>query len=221
MSYANLDRVKTLLELTVPSLRTRDDYDSRIERLMGVAHEKVRLVIVKTNGGIMPPYYVLAVTTPTAATVAIGPLTEVSRRVRIRLVGADETALAATPLIATITGTVDSITDSETISFDRNGEFVSKTTWESLATPITFANIPGTPGTVEILEDVDPVLGDVEDMMTACGFLLEAADRFDKEAEPPEMGVFCRKATELLDDWVKVNLQESVLEPPLALRASS
>lgn len=222
MTFANLDRVKVLLELTVPALKDRTDYDDRIRRLMGVVHEKIRLKVVQINGGTLDPFLILeAFKPPVAAYTLTAALTNTPRRIRFRLKEADEVELAATGMVATVTGNIDGIQTTEDVTFARNGEFVTKAAFESIVSPIAFASIPSTPGTIQVLEDVDPVLADIEDMMTACLYLREAVDRFEKDAEPEEMEIWCKKANALLKEWIKVNVAADVLDAPLALQAAS
>lgn len=222
MTYANLDRVKRMLELTVPALNDREDYDEELLRLMGVVHEKIRLRIVKMNGGTLAPFLILEdLAIPVNPITLDATLTNAPRRIRVRLRDADESELDTTPMVITLTGDIDGITEQQEVSFPRNGEFVTRKAFETLELVVPVSDIPGTPGTIQFLEGVDPVLEDIEDMFTACMFLRESIDRFVKEAETEEADVWCKKGGQLLKDWISVNIAANILDHPLALRAES
>lgn len=219
MSFANLNRVKQKLELTVPDFENRTDYDKQLERLMPVAHAKVRFVVEQEEGGELPQFLELfAPGTPTDP-INVASMVNENRRLRFRLLGAD--AFASDSLTFTITGIIDGIEITEDVEFTEDGELVSVNAFESIDNDIAVANIPGTPGTIQVLEDVDPTLSDAEDLLTACLFLGESADRFAKEDEPPEFESWCARAKKMVKDWVEQNTKTTTVRRPLFLRASS
>lgn len=218
MSFANLRRVKEMLELTFPSFSSRTDKDERVERLLDAAHSKVRFKITKANG-TMPIFQQRAAFAAIVASIVVSALDEEDRRLRFRV--KDAVGFQSDPLTFTITGEVDGIQTTEDVLVDENGEFVSKTAWASIVSPIAVTNIPATPGQVQVLESVDPVLEQIEEWKVACLYLLESGDRFTKEAEAPEREDFCKFAKMALKEWIAETFKSETNPAPIYYRASS
>lgn len=218
MSFANRRRVKEMLELTFPGFKDRNDKDERVDRLLASAHQKVRFTIEK-SGGTMPVYIENAAFVALTAAIAIAALTTENRQLRFRL--KDAAGFGSSPLTLALTGVVDGIETVENILIDENGEFVSKTAWTSVTSPVVATNLPATPGTIQVIESVDAVLGQIEEWKAACLYLIESGDRYVKEAEAPEREDFCDMARKALKAWIDEEFKSVRTDPPIYFRASS
>ncbi len=207
MTFGTLDFVREILERRDPNTNevdTRDD--PTILRVQSTVHQALLRRLLQCNpAGPPTPFAILDPITPTGALTFDRLMADGFRRLRIVIDKSSGTFVGGESV--DITGIVGGSTQTDTIDIDRDGAFMTRLNFDSIA--LTATVVPnaalitaiGT-GTIEVLENIG-VLTDIENYWTGGMFLMEKAKLLAKQNEPPEMHPWIKSSMKMFEEFLK------------------